>query len=283
MADDALGAPVAVIGASGRTGSRVVDALVARGATVRGITRRSAALPAVHETRTADLEDESSLVAALEGAGAVYIVPPPFRSNEDRMIASAAQAAVRAGAGRVVLHSVIHPHTPALPHHIRKAAGEDAVRRCGVAWTILQPAVYAQTVSHAIVGPDDEVGVPWNPEAPMAAVHLGDVAEVAATVLTDDGHDAATYELAGPECLGLSTMIAIVAQVTGRTLRTRELGPGGWALFEQGSPEADAVAAMCAEYDAYGLPGNANVLSWLLGRPATSFAEAVRADSRRPA
>lgn len=49
-----------------------------------------------------------------------------------------------------------------------KAAGEDAVRRCGVAWTILQPAIYAQTVSHMIVGPDDEVAVPWDPEAPMA-------------------------------------------------------------------------------------------------------------------
>lgn len=36
--------------------------------------------------------------------------------------------------------------------------------------------------------------------------------------------------------------------------------------------------AMCAEYDAHGLPGNANVLGWLLGRPATSFADAVLSD-----
>jgi NAD(P)H dehydrogenase (quinone) len=115
----------------------------------------------------------------------------------------------------------------------------------------------------------------------MAAVHLGDVAEVAATVLTDDGHDAATYELAGPERLGLSAMIATVAQVTGRTLRTRTLGPGEWGPFERGTPEADAVTAMCAEYDAHGLPGNANVLGWLLDRPATSFADAVLSDFLR--
>jgi NAD(P)H dehydrogenase (quinone) len=147
VADDVPGAPVAVIGASGRTGSRVVDALVARGRAVRAVTHTSAAPPAARETRIADLGDEGSLVAALEGARAVYVVPPPFRSDEDRLIASAARAAVRAGVGRVVLHSVIHPHTPTLPHHMRKAAGEDAVRRCGVAWTILQPAIYAQTVT----------------------------------------------------------------------------------------------------------------------------------------
>ncbi len=282
MGDDVLGGPVAVIGAAGRTGSRVVDALAARGCAARGITRTSAVPPAAHEARTADLGDEDSLLPALEGAGAVYIVPPPFRVDEDRLIANAVGAAVRAGVGRVVLHSVIHPHTPALPHHMRKAAGEEAVRRCGVAWTLLQPAIYAQTVSRMIVGPDDEVGVPWDPEAPMAAVHLGDVAEVAATVLTEDGHHAATYELAGPERLGLSAMIETVARVTGRTLRTRRLGPGGWGLFERGSPEADAVEAMRAEYDAHGLPGNANVLGWLLGRPATSFADAVLSDLRRP-
>lgn len=55
-------------------------------------------------------------------------------------------------------------------------------------------------------------------------------------MLTDYGHDAATYELAGPKRLGLSTMIATVAQVTGRSLRTRNLGRANGARSSEAPP-----------------------------------------------
>ncbi|MBW0115754.1 SDR family oxidoreductase [Pseudonocardia abyssalis] len=272
---------VAVLGASGRTGRRVVDALARRGTPVRAVTRSSPAPPGAREGHTADLADEGSLVRALEGAAAVYVIPPVYRPDEDVLIAAAARAAARARVGRVVLHSVLHPYTATMPHHVLKAVGEDAVRRCGVPWTIVQPAMYVQTVSEIVVGTGDDVGLPWDPDAPMSAVHLGDVAEAAANILTGPGHEWATYELAGPERLGLAAMVQQVADVTGRPLRPHRLPPGGWSLFDPGSTEAETLVAMCREYTDHGLPGNPNVLSWLLGRPATRFADAVRADLAR--
>ena len=270
---------VAVLGASGQTGCRVLAALGDRGVATRAVTRQSAAPGSATEAAKADLTDPGSVRAALEGAAAVYIVVPAFHPEEDRLVASTAAAAVDAGVGRIVLHSVLHPHTPRMPHHMRKAAAEDAVRRAGVPWTILQPAMYAQTVVGMLRPGVEEIPLAWSASAPMTPVHLGDVAEVAATVLTEDGHAAASYELAGPETLGLGEMIAQAAAVGGRELRTRPVDPAQIAHRITDNPQhAAELAAMFTEYGNNGLPGNPRVLAWLLGREPTRFADAVRAD-----
>jgi NmrA-like family len=188
-----------------------------------------------------------------------------------RLVDAAATAAVEAGVGRIVLHSVLHPHAPRMPHHMRKAAGEDAVRRAGIPWTILQPAIYAQTVIGMLRPGVEEIPLLWSPSAPMTPVHLGDVAEVAATVLTEDGHAAASYELAGPETLGLGEMIAQAAAITGRELRTRPADPAQVAHRIADTPQhAAELTAMFTEYGDNGLLGNGRVLGWLLGREPTS-------------
>jgi uncharacterized protein YbjT (DUF2867 family) len=165
-----------------------------------------------------------------------------------------------------------------MPHHLRKAAGEQALRRCQVPWTALQPAMYVQTVSTALAARAEEgvVPVPWSLDAPFTPVHLGDVAEVAAKVLTEPGHSHATYELAGPQVLSTREMIADLAQTTGRDLQARYTSPTDVKVPKTSA--AAGFAAMFAEYDAHGFVGNANVLRWLLGREPLSFADACASD-----
>ncbi len=274
---------VAVLGASGQTGRRVLAALDERGVATRAVTRQSAAPASATEAAKADLADPGSVRAALEGAAAVYIVAPAFHPEEDRIVADAAAAAADAGVGRIVLHSVLHPHTPRMPHHMRKAAAEDAVRRAGVPWTILQPAMYVQTVVGMLRPGAEEIPLVWSASAPMTPVHLGDIAEVAATVLIQDGHAAASYELAGPETLGLGEMIAQAGAVTGRELRTFPVDPAQIAPRIADNPQhAAELTAMFTEYGNNGLVGNSRVLAWLLGREPTRFADAVRADLGLP-
>ena len=52
-----------------------------------------------------------------------------------------------------------------------------------------------------------------------------------------------------------------------------EAGPGSTELEDY---RADAVIRLLDHYERYGLRGNANVLTWLLGRRPTSFPEYVR-------
>ena len=276
-------APVAVLGASGRTGRRICAALSGRSA-IRAVQHHhdadhpDADHPDATEVTSADLNEPATLRRALAGAAAVYVITPAFHPHEDILIANAITAATQAGVERIVLHSVLHPHTPSMPHHLRKEAGEQVLRQCQVPWTILQPAMYAQTVGAVLAGnaTDGVVPIPWNLEMPFTPVHLGDVAEAAARVLTEPGHAYATYELAGPQVLSSRDMIADLADATGRELQPRQVDVTGLVLPGPGATEG--FAAMCAEYNTHGLVGNANVLRWLLEREPLSFAAACAAD-----
>lgn len=279
------GPEVAVLGGTGPTGRRVVAALRARGARTVVVTRSPAAASAAStpdgEVRYGDFRDPSSLAAAVAGAGAVYIIPPTFQPDEAELIAAAAHACETSGVGRVVLHSVLHPHCPRMAHHLRKADGEDALRRTGTGWTILQPAMYVQTVTETLLSFEREgvVPVPWNPETALSPIDVGDVAEVAATVLLQPGHEYATYELAGPRPRGVADMVRVVADLQGRPLTAKQVPAESILPYPAGSAAAETLLAMCREYGEHGLLGNPRVVSWLLGRPPRDVAEVVRAST----
>lgn len=277
--------PVAVIGATGNTGRRVVAALQRRGVPVVAISRHPG--PAVQpgvQARRGDLRDPASLVDAFAGAAAAYLIPPTFEPDETQLLTTAAAACEQAGVRRIVLHSVLHPHTPTMSHHLQKADAEDALRRTGAVWSVLQPAMYVQTVSQVLmanVTPEGVVPIPWNLGSALSAVHLDDVAEVAARTLTEPGHEYASYELAGPQALTAIEMVQAIGSVIGQDLSTLQVDIDELQdvlPYPPVGPQADTLIAMCRQYDRYGLHGNPRVLAMLLGRQPTSFADACRQD-----
>jgi uncharacterized protein YbjT (DUF2867 family) len=128
--------------------------------------------------------------------------------------------------------------------------------------------------------PAGTVVVPYSLDTPFTPVALVDVAEATAIVVSQPGHDFATYELGGPQVLTGREMLAQVCRARGedRELRRGELSeltlPGGW----NDSARAD-MAAMCEHYDHVGLSGGGRVLEMLLGRPATPFVETIVSSS----
>jgi uncharacterized protein YbjT (DUF2867 family) len=103
-------------------------------------------------------------------------------------------------------------------------------------------------------------------------VDLDDVAEVAATVLTEPGHDAASYELCGPDAVTVADVAAQAARLTGRELIAARTDPDEWLAGPGAGLEPyarHALHAMFVAYDASGLLGGRRVLPWLLGRPST--------------
>lgn len=272
---------IAVVGAAGRTGLAILRALDARGLAPLAVTRNDDQADAVRaagaaDTATADYTSIDELTAALVGVDRVVIVPPSF-TPEHIYIANAAIAAGAAGVGHIVLHSVLHPHTPTMRHHMRKAAGEVAVRANDTAWTILQPSMYAQTVLlFAAMSPPGRICGPFNIDARFTVVDLSDVAEITALVLRSDEHFYASYELAGNAPTTCREMLSLVAELRGldarpETVRPWELDLPGWLQDSM----AD-FAAMCEEYTQHGLLGNPNVTRMLLGREPTRFDQVAR-------
>jgi len=221
---------VAIVGGHGKTGRAVASALAGRGVDAVALGR-------------ADWDD---LVGALAGCAAAYVVAPNFHPDEPGYVAHALAACHDADVRRVVYHSVASPYVPAMAHHVGKALAEDLVRRSGLAWTILQPGVYLQNFDLS-----RPVPVPYDVHARFGFLDLADLGAAAATVLTEDGHDGATYELASRQ--GSVAELAAEAGTTAERVDAVD------------APEG--LRAMFAYYDAHGLPAGTLPLRALLGRP----------------
>ena len=284
------GAPVAVLGASGKTGRAVTAALLTRGVGVRGLVRRAGRLggaPGAVPTSGAgvteavvDVDTGDGLSAAFDGCAAVYLIAPNVHPDEPGLIGHALAAAREAGVARVVLHSVLHPYASALPHHMGKAVAEELVRASGLSWAVLQPCAYTQNLTIGLPAALDagRLQVPYRVDAPFTLVDLDDVAEVAAAILLEPGHDSASYELCGPDAVTVADLAALASRVTGRDLVAERTDPDAWLAGPGAAlPEyaRRALHAMFLAYDARGLQGGRRVLPWLLGRPSTPVADVV--------
>ena len=97
-------------------------------------------------------------------------------------------------------------------------------------------------------------------------------------MLGGEGHDYATYELAGADTLDFRQMGDVLAGILGRPVTVREIDPETALRRRSFDPAMQAQArAMYAHYDGHGLRGNSGILRMLLGRNPTSFADSVRA------
>ncbi|GAA4735511.1 hypothetical protein GCM10023350_19180 [Nocardioides endophyticus] len=219
---------VAVLGGHGKTGRAVCAALVERGAIAVPLGRA----------------DWADLSGSLDGCDAVYVIAPNLHADEPAYVAEVLDAVRAAGVGRIVYHSVASPCVPAMPHHLGKAVSEDVVRRSGLAWTVLQPGAYLQNLD--LTGP---VRVPYDVHATFGFLDLADLGAAAATVLLDDGHVGATYELASR----VATVAELAAEAGVAAEQVDDPGTHPW------------LSAMFAYYDRHGLPVGTLPLRALFG------------------
>jgi uncharacterized protein YbjT (DUF2867 family) len=278
-----------VIGAGGLCGQHILEAARQSPFRVRALVHGPAGRARVEalgvdEVVEADLAEPDSVHQALKDADSVFMIPPALHPEEDVFAIRALEAAEQAGARRFVYLSVLHPHTPELPHHLRKANAEAAIRASGLGWTILQPSMFAQIVlSTWGRSPAGQVFVPFNVHHRTSMIDLRELAEVAVKVLCEDGHDAATYELAGP-ALPVAEAVRLAGRARGVELEARTVDWAEAALppgVADDPSRASDMHAMWHHYDRQGLRGNSNVLRMLLGREPASFEQAAAAFAAR--
>ncbi len=277
---------ILLTGAAGKTGRAILRALAGRGQSVRAFVRRAEQAQAVQEAganavAVGDLRDAVAVAGAVRDTAAVYHICPNVSPDEVTIGQTVIAAARAAGVERFVYHSVLHPQTEAMPHHWLKLRVEEQIFASGLPCTILQPAAYMQNVL-ANWGQITETGIypiPYRAEARLSIVDLDDVAEAAAIMLTEPGHLAAVYELAGPEPLSQVEVATILGQQIGRPVRAEVTPLDAWEQQARNGGMSEVAVttllAMFRYYDRHGLVGNSRVLGWLLGRPPATFAQFV--------
>ncbi len=278
-----------VTGATGKTGKKVVAALAARGAAVRAFIRRENAASELMElgaieTALGDLYDDKSLVTALSGCRNVIHICPPMNPDETDIAKRITDHCLNAGIERLILYSVLHPLMKDVPHHDHKLQAERHLVNSGQVYTILQPSRYMQHLVPIwdMVLKTGLHSMPFSETAKFSVADLNDLAEATAAVAVENGHEGATYQLAGPEQLSQSDMAVILSDLTGKAIRAKakSLEQFESGALANGMPEEriQTMRKMNAHYDSHGLIGNPNVLRWILGREPTRFSEFVTRD-----
>lgn len=278
---------ILITGAAGKTGQAIISALAQRSTAVRAWVRREAQADDVTALGAADvvvgdMTETAVWQQATANVRALYHICPNMHPHEIAIGKLAIAAAQSNGVRRIVYHSVLHPQTEEMPHHWRKLRVEELLFASGLPFTILQPAAYMQNVLayRAEIETNGRYAVPYPVTTKLSMVDLADVAAAATTVLTDPGHDAAIYELAGPEALTQTAVAQIISRHIGRPVHAAQTPLADWEQQARaGSLPDHAIDTLLKMFNYYAnhhFTGNSNVLHWLLGRPPTPFAEFIQ-------
>ncbi len=274
---------ILVTGAAGKTGRAVIQNLAAKGQRVRGLVRRQEQAVTLERLGVldyvvGDMGAQETMEEATEGVKAIYHICPNMHPDEVTIGERIIRAAQSAGIERFVFHSVLHPQIEVMVHHWQKMRVEEKLFESGLSYTILQPAAYMQNV---LVNWDRIVGqgiytVPYGLETRLSMVDLQDVAEVAATVLTEAGHAGATYELSGAEMLSQRDIVVILGERLGQRVRGESIPIEEWGRQARSAGLSEyavrTLVRMFQYYERNDFCGNSQVLGWLLGRSPTTFA-----------
>lgn len=199
--------PILVIGATGKTGSRIARQLEAQNYNVRRASR-NAEIPF-------DWEDAATWELALNGVTAAYVsyFPDLAFPGAVEKIDALCNVAKTAGLKRIVLLSGRGEH------HAR--LGEEVVRASGIDFTLIRAAWFAQNFSEGYLREpvlDGVVAMPGD-DVREPIVDVADIADVAVAALTESGHSGQLYELTGPRLMTFAEMADELATASGRPVR----------------------------------------------------------------
>lgn len=282
-------ATILVTSANGNQGKRLIPRLLATGHHVRACVRSDASADTlrklgVQEVLVGDLADAAFIREAVHGVASIYHIGPTLHPAERAIGFGIVEAARKAGVGHFVFSSVLHAITTDLVQHEIKRDIEEHLLSSGLEFTILQPANYMLAPRLKPVFEEGVFRLSWALDRYQSMVDLDDVTEVAARVLGQpELHSAATYELVGPGRFTAYDIGRVLSGVLGQEIRVERIDMATFirARFGHGDPATFQHQARVSEsietrYSHHDFVGNPNVLSWLLGRPATSFEDFVR-------
>lgn len=259
---------ILVLGSTGKTGRRLVRRLRAADARVRAASRSG-------EVRF-DWDDQDTWPAVLDGVSAVYLVVPGIAEPVQTFVKQATAAGVR----RFVVLSgrAIEQFTNSFHGMV---AAERAVRDSGAEWTIIRANNFSQNFDEDMFHAPLMAGRLALPigSVPEPFIDVRDIADVAAVLLTSDGHHGKVYDLSGPRAITFGTAVATIAAASGRAIRYEEITPAEFrtdllalGLSEDGADEINTLfAVMRAGH--YATPGDG--VRQVLGREPIDFDDYV--------
>ena len=278
----------AVTAASGQLGRLAVEDLLARGtapADVVAVVRSPGKVADLAArgvvVRTGDYDDRASLTTALAGVDRLLLVSGSEPGRRIPQHTNVVEVAEAAGVQRIAYTSLLRADTSGSPLAADHAGTEAVLASSGVAVSLLRNSWYLENYT-------SQLGQYLENGAILGAAHDGrvsaatraDYAAAAVTALLTDEDGDQVHELAGAS-FTLAELAVTITEVTGTTVTYSDVSTEEYAATLRGfgldEGTAGFVAALDASIAAGDLHTDSTDLEELIGRPATSLAEAVRA------
>jgi uncharacterized protein YbjT (DUF2867 family) len=266
---------ILVLGATGKTGRRVTDRLAASGVHVRAASRNpgAATQPGVTPVRF-DWHDVSTHDAALDGASAVYVIPPEFVVDHVDAVTAFVGRAEALGVQRAVFLSA---RGVDMDDTIPLRREELVLLGSGLGATVVRPSWFHQNFTEGVFAEPVRAGVLAAPAADGLEpfIDADDIADVVVAALTDDRHAGQAYDLSGPEAITWGAAAGILGRAFGREVAYVDADPGEWeaGLVAAGLP-VDYAAMLGSLFAVIRNGWDAQVsdgVQKVLGRSARSF------------
>jgi uncharacterized protein YbjT (DUF2867 family) len=274
---------ILVTGATGTVGSEVLRLLAGRdGILVRAAVRdlsksASLAAPGV-EPVWFDYNKPEALSPACRGVDSIFMVSP-FTPDGVAQSLALLIAAREAGVKHVVKLSVTRSLADITVGQWH-AAIDDALKKSGMAWTILLPGGFMQNfVETTAPQPDGGMYLPVG-NAKGAFIDTRDIAAIAAKALTEPGHEGKEYTLTGPEDLSYTEVASIISEASGRHIRFVDVPEAAAREAMLGAHMPEWLVDVILELHAWSKAGSGGEITTtvqeVLGRPAHTFREFAR-------
>jgi uncharacterized protein YbjT (DUF2867 family) len=258
---------ILVIGATGKTGARVVSRLAALGHPYRAVSRRSE--PAF------DWENSETWAPALAGMKSAYItyVPDLATPNAPENIRRFAETAKAAGLKKLVLLSGRGEHGAEL--------SEDRIRQSGLDFTIVRASWFNQNFSEGYLLDGVRAGEIALPAGAVLEpfIDADDIADVVVAALSDARHAGKLYEVTGPRALSFAQAVAEISTAAGRPIGYRQVSPEAFAAGMRPFVPEEVIALMDELFTVVLDGRNSSIADGVeqaLGRPARDFADYAR-------
>lgn len=277
-----------ITGATGHFGRLVVEQLLARGvapeqvvATGRDVSRIADLAERGVTTRVADYDDPDSLRAAFAGAERLLLVSGSEVGRRVPQHRNAVEAAKAAGVGLVAYTSIANADGTDILLAAEHQATEQLLVDSGLPYALLRNNLYLDLYTEQVPTYAEHGAVVGSAgEGRHNAATRADLAEAAAAVLVSD-EPAGVYELGTDEAFTFAELAATVADATGSPVAYQDLPADQYGAMLVGlgvpAPFAEVLADSHRGIAEGLLLTTSGDLSRLLGRPATSMPEAVRA------
>jgi uncharacterized protein YbjT (DUF2867 family) len=213
---------ILITGATGNVGSAVLDNLGTTDVGLRALAHDESKARSLRdrgvETVVGDFLEPETLSPALEGVGTVLLVTP-IHPEQVTQASNVIKAAKESGNDPRIVRLSVHQASHQAParNSRQHAEIEDELASSGLPYTLLRPTTFMQNTLMAArtVASEGRIYQPFK-DGRLGMIDARDIGEVAAKVLTEEGHEGEVYTLTGPAAISFYDVAQALSEVLGK-------------------------------------------------------------------